>query len=76
MNWEGEDTRGEGGGKEEWRKRGQVLEQRSRVRFVKLPKKILESLRVPAQDGEYAGRMTHVATMPRSVSGCKPLTNK
>lgn len=43
--------------KEKQRERGQILQQRFSIWFLKLPQKILKSLRGPAQDDELAGRM-------------------
>lgn len=62
MSWEGEDIRGGWGGKEELRKRGQVMRAEIlRVGLSKLLQKILHALHVPEQGWEHAERMTQAA---------------
>lgn len=60
------------GEKEEQRDRGQLLQQRFSVWFLKLPQKILKSLCGPTQDRELAGRMAHFAARLQSISGAGP----
>lgn len=77
MSWEGEDIRGGWGGKEELRKRGQVMRAEIlRVGLSKLLQKILHALHVPEQGWEHAERMTQAALTPRSASVCKAWSNK